>query len=1709
MKTVHYLVLLIILKSGNAFYAQTSKARIHAADQQSDVLATDVKAQFVSNQNYLYSASALRDLTRFYGDSLRGFDENAIKLELMARNFYGQEYFTAMNNQKRAFINKKYSIGPAYAPQAPVPSQAGNRPIGGGGNTINVAPCVNEDFELTAPGVYNTANAVTGWTIDSGNNPVLPTGVACQGPVVWAPGSPEFSIVATPILALPVVAGNFSIDNVNIPNSPLGGTNVARLQNSIMGSLATRMRSTFPVTTSNTLFQFAYAGSWDGSGHQCCDQPSFNIRMYDCQGVMLTCATVSLTPSGQACVSGVPGYSVTNNISWTNWKVNYIDLTPFLGTCVTVEVINSDCNGGAHHGSAYFDARCGGALIGSGLTPVAGGTLSGAVSFCAGSNQAQIAAPPGYTSYQWYAPSPGNPPVAISPTLGGNTPMVTIPSPVAGSVYSVQLVTASGCTYTAIDTLKFTSVVVAGVGSNSTCPGGASGSATVQGSGSGTGYNYNWFGPANPTLSLGTASVISGLAAGVYTVGVSGAGAAGCGSAVATVTIGVSAPNTYTVIRPFCGNQAFLSATGSNFQWYNGLTAISPTAGGTASSYIVSPPSNGQAIVLSYITLQGCKDSVTFLLSQTPSGAMFANGISFACPGVANATASILMTPASGAPTGINSFSVFSIAPTPAYSASLFPTSSNSFALSGMPSGTYNAVGFDGACSYSTSFVVNDYVYNFQVSPQTSTLCPGNSILAGVSFSVPITPAQYSYQWSPATWITGGSMNTNNISVQIAPVIPTGSIITTTYSITVTPSVVNCPITQTISVTAVNLQNPVINPIQPFCNNANPQIITATPAGGVFSTGSGAWLSAGGTITPGNILTMGTNTFVYAVSVSTCQVSSVGSFNVAQFNPATLTGSIVNQCSTFPCTNLMGIVASTVSGAWSGLGVNNNTYCPTNQNGLYTLTYNTSSSPYPNLCPDASTISVLVNQPVTPLITPMPAFCTNRAAFTMTANPSGGVWSCAVNPILITPGGIVTPGSASLGQTTVTYTFNNGACPSMASTVLDATLFRSAALTNTLANLCANSAPVNLMGIVQNTVSGVWSVVLPPGSSSAPFSVPGNILTPNMNIPTGTYTLQYNTTSSPNPNVCPDFSRIAVHILSPLTPTVTQPSVHCNVDSPFQVQVTPATGSFVPTPYLTANGIFTPSLSPVGFNAVQYVIGTSTCNASDTKTVSVEGWVDPAIIGSIPDKCNTGGIVNLGGLTQNSSGYWSGPGINGPTFSPALSGAGVITLNYNTSSVPSGLCPATATLAVTVYSLATPLITQVGPICNSQAGQLLSVSPLGGTFGGQNTGAVDANGWLNPQAAIIGDNIVNYSVTSGPCIAYAQTTIKVEKFISADFAKYAGPYCKNDAPIDLNSIVQNPGGVFAGPDVNGSIFTPAKANIGNGNIIVYQTHSMPTASLCPDSSAIRIQVNDIPNVSVVSNNSVGCAPVEVILSTPSTGAGKGEWSLGDGSELEKGLTVSHTYTAPGTYTVLFNYWDEIGCNAQISLKDPITVYAPPTAAFSYGPYNELTISEPDVQFTNLSTVLGKNTYVWKIGNLYELTEVNPQVKFPKIGKYEISLTATTIHGCKDKVTQTIEIKNDFGIYIPNSFTPNDDGLNDTFGPVFSPYGLDAKTFDMEIFDRWGASLYHTKDVSKGWDGTVQNKGSEKLKQEVYVYKIKYKDLDGVIYNKLGHVSLLR
>src|SRR4029078_12203689 len=111
------------------------------------------------------------------------------------------------------------------------------------------------------------------------------------------------------------------------------------------------------------------------------------------------------------------------------------------------------------------------------------------------------------------------------------------------------------------------------------------------------------------------------------------------------------------------------------------------------------------------------------------------------------------------------------------------------------------------------------------------------------------------------------------------------------------------------------------------------------------------------------------------------------------------------------------------------------------------------------------------------------------------------------------------------------------------------------------------------------------------------------------------------------------------------------------------------------------------------------------------------------------------------------------------------------------------------TVAVNVYSLSMPNVITPGSVCNSSGVFQIAVNPIGGIFGGANTNAVNPERIFIPAFASIGKNIVNYSITSGPCVAYAQTTINVEEFISADFnTTSVGPFCQGEhKSLNMNS----------------------------------------------------------------------------------------------------------------------------------------------------------------------------------------------------------------------------------------------------------------------------------------------------------------------------------
>ncbi|WP_317898674.1 T9SS type A sorting domain-containing protein [Aurantibacillus circumpalustris] len=711
---------------------------------------------------------------------------------------------------------------------------------------------INIDFEATPVGTYTSASAVNGWTISSR------TATSCNSTATWSLGSPEFSIIATPQSFLPNIG--------TLPNSPLGGTVVAQLNSYYSAnSSVTRLAQTFSVTSLNAYIQFAYAGIWLSGTHSCCEQAGFKVLLYDQAGNPITCPSYTL--AGAGCAS-IPTYTLSGNTSWTNWQIQSIYLQSYIGSNVTLEITNYDCTASDHYGTVFFDAKtsnCNCSYAPSNL-PITN-------NFCAGSSLASIQAPVGYAQYLWTAP-------ALYPISASQATLysTSFTNAVVGNIYTLTVYPASPfCSFTSTFALANTSVSILGIGSNPSCTVGTSGSATVAAGGSGTGYTYTWTNSTNSIVA--NSPTLSSLAAGVYTVNITAAGAQSlsCGTATATTTVGTIPPGVIQLLKPFCGSEAYLSYPGgTNYQWYNNLSPITASLGGTASSYTVYSPINNSVYRLAYISNQNCHDSLKLTLVQVPSGNLSLASTPTICQGATNGTAVISMAPASGAPQGSNSFSVFSIGTTPPYSSTASSVSLNSFTAANLSAGsTYSVISFDGLCKYSTSFTVPFISFDYTLAPSNSpTLCTGNSIQASVTFSTLPNSGQYSYSWQPSTFLFSGNYPNAIISPSTNP----GSVTTLTYTVVVTPTIANCPLTKTLSITIANPITPTINAIPNLCNSSNSvYTISANPIGGIYSNNAA--------ITPNGILNgasapIGQNTFTYAISIGTCIAKTAGTFTI-------------------------------------------------------------------------------------------------------------------------------------------------------------------------------------------------------------------------------------------------------------------------------------------------------------------------------------------------------------------------------------------------------------------------------------------------------------------------------------------------------------------------------------------------------------------------------------------------------------------------------------------------------------------------------------------------------------------------------------------------------------------------------------------------------------------------------------------------------------
>lgn len=230
------------------------------------------------------------------------------------------------------------------------------------------------------------------------------------------------------------------------------------------------------------------------------------------------------------------------------------------------------------------------------------------------------------------------------------------------------------------------------------------------------------------------------------------------------------------------------------------------------------------------------------------------------------------------------------------------------------------------------------------------------------------------------------------------------------------------------------------------------------------------------------------------------------------------------------------------------------------------------------------------------------------------------------------------------------------------------------------------------------------------------------------------------------------------------------------------------------------------------------------------------------------------------------------------------------------------------------------------------------------------------------------------------------------------------------------------------------------------------------------------------------------------------------WILSDGQFFVDQETVTTAPMPAGSYDVQLIVTSPQGCIDSITMEDYLIVYPLPVANFAWSP-NPVQMFNTTVSFQNQS-YLG-HTYEWTFeeGSETVSTDEHPNITFPdgETGAYEVNLVAITEFGCRDSISKVVNVVPEVLIFVPNTFTPDDDEFNQRWGIFIE--GIDIFDFSVEVYNRWGEMVWESHDPKATWDGTYNGK---LIPFGTYSWVVRARDaVNDDKHTWSGHVNVLR
>lgn len=881
---------------------------------------------------------------------------------------------------------------------------------------------------------------------------------------------------------------------------------------------------------------------------------------------------------------------------------------------------------------------------------------------------------------------------------------------------------------------------------------------------------------------------------------------------------------------------------------------------------------------------------------------------------------------------------------------------------------------------------------------------------------------------------------------------------------------------------------PTVNAVAATCSSAGTATITNYVAAEtyVFSP-AGPTAGAGGVITgmtPGTsyTVTAGTGTCASAPSAPFSVDAATGSVvdPIVATTPASCTADGTSTITTYNAANTYNFTPAgpTVGagGVISGMVVGT----------TYTVT---ESDPTCTSAPSAPFVNEAQLAAPTITITGTLTYCQGSNT-TLTA--SGGVsyiWDDPGNSQ--TPSVTVTQGTYNVGG------LGANGCPGTASaTVTETPPF-----------------PITITGALSHCVGGTTDITAS-GGVSYEWNDPANSTTATVTLSAGTYTV-----TAYDANQCVSTEDVTITETAPPVAAFAIVDACDGVAVQFMDASTIATGTITNWDWDFGDGNTSTAQSPTHIYAspgtYDVTLVASSGNCSDQITLQANVFATPVADFTTANVCvGTDAVFTDNSTTTGSpivQWAWDFDGVgNAAQASPTFSFPAAGTYNVTLGVISSDFCSDTHTNQITIYGAPTVSFTAT-TVCEGEATEFLNQST-----------ATPAT--ITAQAWDFGD-MAGISTDAAPTYTYAAAgTYPVMLGVTSSDG-CAGVTTQNVTVNPLPTIAATHTDILCAGETNGTataavaggtapydyqwsdLFQSTATTIDNLTQGPYTVTVTDALGCTADTTVTVLQPLPVRVDLVAADDTCGLGngAVQAVM-TGGTAPFEYMWSsINDSASIYSELVTPsgwNTNLDPGVYSVLVT--DAGGCSATGSVT--VGQIPSPMAAFTTRSKPEDFV-DPTVQLINESQ--GAVAYEWHLGDGNVSYEEDPLFEYDSGGVYLVMLIAYNDpqYGCADTTFQYVEVDPMFTFYVPNAFTPDGDGLNDTWMPQGANY--EYESYNVQIYDRWGGLVWQTDNPNVHWDGTDQNTLKE-VKQGMYVYQFVLKEFNTFKPKQLtGTVTLYR